>query len=112
MGCVNFDKFIYDCKGIIEKVELVNGKNVEMLKGWIVYNFFVDYEFVFFWNFQDMNLFVVCGIEKNDESVLVYYCVIFILDKVVDIFLNMEFWGKGMVWVNGYVMGCFWEIGF
>ena len=46
MGRVNFDKSIHDRKGITEKVELVNGKNAETLKGWTVYNLPVDYEFV------------------------------------------------------------------
>ena len=36
---------------------------------------------------------------------------LFTLDKVADTFLNMESWGKGMVWVNGHAMGRFWEIG-
>ena len=37
--------------------------------------------------------------------------LLFTLDKVADTFLNMESWGKGMVWVNGHAMGRFWEIG-
>ena len=111
MGRVNFDKSIHDRKGITEKVELVNGKNAETLKGWTVYNLPVDYEFVSSRNFQDMNSSAACGIEKNDESVPAYYRAAFTLDKVADTFLNMESWGKGMVWVNGHAMGRFWEIG-
>lgn len=64
MGRVNFDKSIHDRKGITEKVELVNGKNAETLKGWTVYNLPVDYEFVSSRNFQDMNSSAACGIEK------------------------------------------------
>ena len=111
MGRVNFDKSIHDRKGITEKVELVNGKNAETLKGWTVYNLPVDYEFVSSRNFQDMNSSAACGIEKNDESIPAYYRATFTLDKVADTFLNMESWGKGMVWVNGHAMGRFWEIG-
>jgi L-iditol 2-dehydrogenase len=58
-----------------------------------------------------MNSSAACGIEKNDESVPAYYRAAFTLDKVADTFLNMESWGKGMVWVNGHAMGRFWEIG-
>ena len=58
-------------------------------------------------NFQDMNSSAACGIEKNDESVPAYYRAAFTLDKVADTFLNMESWGKGMVWVNGHAMGRF-----
>ena len=79
MGRVNFDKSIHDRKGITEKVELVNGKNAETLKGWTVYNLPVDYEFVSSRNFQDMNSSAACGIEKNDESVPAYYRATFTL---------------------------------
>ena len=89
----------------------MNGKNAETLKGWTVYNLPVDYEFVSSRNFRDMNSSAACGIEKNDESVPAYYRATFTLDKVADTFLNMESWGKGMVWVNGHAMGRFWEIG-
>ena len=44
MGRVNFDKSIHDRKGITEKVELVNGKDIEALKNWAVYNFPVNYD--------------------------------------------------------------------
>ena len=33
------------------------------------------------------------------------------LDKTGDTFLNMTNWSKGMVWVNGYAIGRYWEIG-
>ena len=111
MGRVNFDKSIHDRKGITEKVELVNGKDIEALKNWAVYNFPVNYDFVADKNYQDMNSSAFCGIEKNDESVPAYYRATFTLDKVADTFFNMESWGKGMVWVNGHAMGRFWEIG-
>ena len=112
MGRVNFDKSIHDRKGITEKVELVNGKDIEALKNWTVYNFPVNYDFVADKNYQDMNSSAFCGIEKNDESVPAYYRATFTLDKVADTFFNMESWGKGMVWVNGhaqqtlYMPGC------
>lgn len=54
-----------------------------------------------------MNSSAACGIEKNDESIPAYYRATFTLDKVADTFLNMESWGKGMVWVNGHAMGRF-----
>ena len=40
-----------------------------------------------------------------------YYRTTFELDEVGDVFLDMQTWGKGMVWVNGKAMGRFWEIG-
>lgn len=107
MGRVNFDKSIHDRKGITEKVELGG----EILKNWTVYNFPLSYEFVSAKKFQDTNSSAFCGKPKMDESVPAYYRATFTLDKTADTFLNMETWGKGMVWVNGHAMGRFWEIG-
>ena len=33
------------------------------------------------------------------------------MDEVGDVFLDLQTWGKGMVWVNGRAMGRFWCIG-
>lgn len=101
MGRVNFDKSIHDRKGITEKVELINGNEIMSLSNWSVYNFPVNYEFVKDKKYKE---------SKNIDAPA-YYRATFNLDKVGDTFLNMESWGKGMVWVNGYAMGRFWEIG-
>lgn len=101
MGRVNFDKTIHDRKGITEKVEVVNGTKKELLKGWTVYNFPVDYAFV-----QQKNYEAGEALEGP-----AYYKATFTLDKPGDTFLDMSTWGKGMVWVNGHAMGRFWEIG-
>ncbi len=101
MGRVNFDKSIHDRKGITEKVELVkNGKATE-LNGWTIYNFPVDYDFAKNKKFK----------KSKKISSPAYYRATFNLNKVGDTFLNMETWGKGLVWVNGHAMGRFWEIG-
>lgn len=101
MGRVNFDKSIHDRKGITEKVELVEGKNCVDLKGWTVYNLPIDYTFVSKKAYK----------EGTKMDVPAYYRATFTLDRTGDTFLNMETWGKGMVWVNGHAMGRFWEIG-
>lgn len=101
MGRVNFDKSIHDRKGITKKVEVVNGDQVQELKGWTVYNLPPFYEFVSQKNYQ-------AGKPVDGPA---YYKAIFHLDKTGDTFLDMQTWGKGMVWVNGHAMGRFWEIG-
>lgn len=111
MGRVNFDRSIHDRKGITEKVELINEKEIEKLNNWTVYNFPVNYEFVSNKKFYDVNAPNAFETNKTDENIPAYYRATFILDKVGDTFLNMESWGKGMVWVNGRAMGRFWEIG-
>ena len=101
MGRVNFDKSIHDRKGITNRVEVVSGEQVKELKGWEVYNLPPFYEFVSQKNYQ-------AGKPVDGPA---YYKATFRLDKTGDTFLDMQTWGKGMVWVNGHAMGRFWEIG-
>ena len=101
MGRVNFDKSIHDRKGITNKVEVVSGKNTVELKDWMVYNLPPFYEFVSDKKYQ----------KGKALDAPAYYRATFNLDKTGDTFLDMQTWGKGMVWVNGHAMGRFWEIG-
>lgn len=101
MGRVNFDEAIHDRKGITNKVELVTEANKLELKNWKVYSFPVDYAFA---KAKKYN-----ASAKLDAPA--YYRATFNVDQVGDVFLDMQTWGKGMVWVNGKAMGRFWEIG-
>lgn len=101
MGRVNFDKAIHDRKGITEKVELISESSASELKDWQVYNLPVDYLFV-----KDKKY--APGKKMEGPA---YYRTTFNLDQPGDVFLDMQTWGKGMVWVNGKAMGRFWEIG-
>lgn len=101
MGRVNFDIAIHDRKGITEKVELINETSSKELKDWKVYSLPVDYSFV-------QNKKFAPGKKMEGPA---YYRTTFNLDKPGDVFLDMQTWGKGMVWVNGISMGRFWEIG-
>lgn len=101
MGRVNFDKAIHDRKGITDKVALITESSADELKDWQVYNLPVDYSFV-----RDKKY---AASEKVDGPA--YYRATFNLDTPGDVFLDMQTWGKGMVWVNGKAMGRFWEIG-
>ena len=103
MGRMNFGKGIYDWKGITEKVEIQSNNGViTSLKNWKVYNIPVDYAFA--QNKEFMK-------QDNPLKYPAYYRGTFTLDKTGDTFLNMTNWSKGMVWVNGYAIGRYWEIG-
>lgn len=103
MGRMNFGKGIYDWKGITEKVEVQSNNGVvTSLKNWKVYNIPVDYAFTQNKKFMKQN---------NLRKYPAYYRGTFTLDKTGDTFLNMTNWSKGMVWVNGYAIGRYWEIG-
>lgn len=101
MGRVNFDVAIHDRKGITNKVELLTETDKKELKNWEVYSFPVDYDFAESKKYAEG--------EKLDAPA--YYRATFELDRVGDVFLDMQMWGKGMVWVNGKAMGRFWKIG-
>ncbi len=101
MGRVNFDKSIHDRKGITHKVECISAGQAVELKDWTVYNLPPFYEFVKQKNYRS-------GEPLNAPA---YYRAVFELKETGDTFLDMQTWGKGMVWVNGHAMGRFWEIG-
>lgn len=101
MGRVNFDVAIHDRKGITNKVELLTETDKKELKNWEVCSFPVDYDFAESKKYAEG--------EKLDAPA--YYRATFELDRVGDVFLDMQTWGKGMVWVNGKAMGRFWKIG-
>jgi len=101
MGRVNFDVAIHDRKGITDKVELLTETDKRELKYWEVYSFPVAHDFA------ESKKYVEG--EKLDAPA--YYRATFELDQVGDVFLDMQTWGKGMVWVNGKAMGRFWKIG-
>lgn len=101
MGRVNFDVAIHDRKGITKKVELIRENFRKELKNWSVFSFPVTYSFVKDKKYET-------GVKQAAPA---YYRSTFHLDKVGDTFLNMQTWGKGMVWVNEKAMGRFWKIG-
>lgn len=101
MGRVNFDRAIHDRKGITESVKLASETTTTDLNNWEVYSFPVNYEFVKNKKFRKG--------KKVDGPA--YYKTTFNVDKPGDVFLDMQTWGKGMVWVNGKSIGRFWEIG-
>lgn len=101
MGRVNFDYAIHDRKGITEKVELLTEESRKELKGWQVYSFPTDADFAAQKDFR----------KGNKAEGPAYYRASFNLKETGDVFLDMQTWGKGMVWVNGKAIGRFWEIG-
>lgn len=100
MGRVNYGEAIIDRKGITDKVLLSDDKTETELKNWTVYNFPVDYEF------QKKAKFT-----STTVSGPAWYKAAFNLTETGYTYLNMSTWGKGMVWVNGYNLGRFWQIG-
>lgn len=83
------------------RLDMLTETDKKELKNWEVYSFPVDYDFAESKKYAEG--------EKLDAPA--YYRATFELDRVGDVFLDMQTWGKGMVWVNGKAMGRFWKIG-
>lgn len=95
MGRINFGKeFIYDRKGITEKVLLDN----QELKNWEIFSL----------PFDNLNRLKFSTKTINNPA---FFRGSFSLTEVGDTFLDMRNWGKGHVWVNGHHLGRYWNIG-
>lgn len=96
LGRVNFgEKLNYQRKGIIDGV--VIDKHIHV--GWEHYTLPLD-------NIEN--------IDYNSgykEGVPAFYKFEFDVEEIGDTFLKLDGWGKGCVFVNGFNIGRFWEIG-
>ena len=97
LGRINFGKYLLqNKKGITEKVVL----NHKELANWKMYSL----------PFKNLN-----GIKYQPVAYKGTAPVIkkgsFSLDKVADTYLDMNKWGKGLVWVNGHNLGKYWGVG-
>lgn len=112
MGRINFGRAIKDFKGITDKVTVTeerNGYNFTCeLSNWKVYNIEDEYA-----TYTEMDYKPISKYKANSDGRLPRgaYKTTFKVNKPADTFLNMETWGKGLVYVNGHAIGRFWEIG-
>ncbi|MCF0208383.1 MAG: discoidin domain-containing protein, partial [Bacteroidaceae bacterium] len=112
MGRINFGRAIKDFKGIEGTVDLtidIDGNDfTASLKNWKNYLLPDTYEFC-----KQMTYKPLENIEPRfaGDRVPGYYKATFNVKKVGDTFINMETFGKGLVYVNGHGLGRFWEIG-
>ena len=123
MGRINFGRAIKDFKGITKSVTLTaecEGHQLTFdLKNWRIATIPCDYQTAVnalssaqphsslaFPSAAERCFFVLHPSFKKG-----YYRANFTLKKVGDTFINMEAFGKGMVYVNGHALGRFWNIG-
>lgn len=113
MGRINFGRAINDPKGITGPVTLraeIDGDEVEWtLKDWACERIPDTYanalRAVDTWIHKDVEVM------SSPEGRRGYYRGWFTLRKTGDTFLNMEAFGKGLVYVNGHAIGRYWGIG-
>lgn len=98
MGRINYGReMVNNTKGIISPITLKG----EELKGWTMYRFPFDRspeigEYKFF---------------RGKPGVPTVYRGAFDLSETGDTFLDMQAWGKGIVFVNGHHLGRYWSAG-
>jgi beta-galactosidase len=98
MGRINYGANLKDIKGITDHVRL-------------------DYQFQYGWNMYSLPLNNIEDICYKEERILqsennpVFYKGDFNVDEVGDTFLLMEGWKKGVVFINGFNIGRYWEKG-
>jgi len=112
MGRINFGRAIKDFKGITDDVALTFDKDGYtynyVLKNWDVYNLPDELSL-----YENMHFEPVSNHTHDKAGRLPagVYRAKFNVKKPGDTFINMESWGKGLVYVNGHALGRFWEIG-
>jgi beta-galactosidase len=98
MGRINFGPEMADRKGIIAPVKLGG----EILKDWEIFNLPLD---------NKMLAGLKYGSTLPYSNSPAFWRGTFNLDRAGDTFLDLRGWGKGDLWVNGYCLGRYWNIG-
>lgn len=95
MGRVNYGPYMWDPKGITEGVRL----GQQFLYDWTIYPLPLD----------DVSQLVFNPISECKGPA--FYKGVFYADDVADTFVHLDDWEKGVVYVNGFNLGRYWEIG-
>ncbi|PAW76945.1 MAG: hypothetical protein B9S32_13175 [Verrucomicrobia bacterium Tous-C9LFEB] len=103
MGRVNFGEGIADRKGIHAPVKLAAPNGTEILQNWTMLSLPLDGGYLRSLSYQPIHFPSCSGpafwrgyVERTEPN---------------DTFLDMRNWGKGVVWLNGFCLGRYWNIG-
>lgn len=107
MGRINYGYNIYDRKGILGAVHV----NIENPDGSFLYNYANNMRYTV----DCLPLGSIDGIDYNTEPHMTdkpfFYKGLFDAEPNVDTFVDMDGWQKGVVWVNGFNIGRYWNVG-
>ncbi|MBQ7901803.1 MAG: beta-galactosidase [Clostridia bacterium] len=107
MGRINYGYGIYDRKGILGAVRV----RIENPDGTFLYNYANNMRYTI----DCLPLKSIDGIDYKDASAPAdtpcFYKDTFDAKAGVDTFADMAGWHKGVVWINGFNLGRYWEIG-
>ncbi|WP_054955549.1 glycoside hydrolase family 35 protein [Paenibacillus dakarensis] len=100
MGRVNYGPKLWDPKGITEGVRLNN----QFLFDWTIYP--LPLKDTLGLTFNDI---VDKATARNDRPK--FYKGEFQAEELADTFVRLDGWGKGVVWINGFNLGRYWDQG-
>lgn len=108
MGRINYgSEIVHNNKGIISPVKIAGR---EITGGWDMYQLPMS-------EVPDLSM-LTGDVYDNNESASaklkdcpVIYSGMFTLDKTGDTFIDMENWGKGIIFINGINIGRYWQVG-
>ncbi|PYI51788.1 glycoside hydrolase family 35 protein [Paenibacillus flagellatus] len=95
MGRINYGSYLRDPKGVTEGVRF-------------------GYQFLFDWTVRTLPLDDLSKVAYSDvgpQDKPAFYRGTFEAEKAADTFLYLEGWTKGVVWVNGFNLGRYWNVG-
>lgn len=97
MGRVNFGPALLDRKGITKGVTI----NDQLQFGWDVYPLPLD----------DLSGLKFAPAVSGVIDAPTFFSAMFDVDEPADTFLALPGWTKGVVWLNGFNLGRYWELG-
>ncbi|WP_338100486.1 glycoside hydrolase family 35 protein [Salipaludibacillus agaradhaerens] len=94
MGRVNYGKYLKDRKGLID-------------------NIWINNQYMFDWEMYAIELedFSLDFSDQTETRYPKFYTGEVTLDQPKDTFINLDGWKKGNVFVNGFNLGRYWEVG-
>ncbi|MBD8389315.1 beta-galactosidase [Dysgonomonas sp. BGC7] len=108
MGRINYGpEIVNNKKGIISPVKI---NNIEIEGNWEMYTLPMQ-EAPDLDNIKKNDVFNVPAKTKQLQGKPIIYEGVFDLSEVGDTFLDMENWGKGIVFINGINIGRYWHVG-
>ena len=107
MGRVNFGAEAHDRKGIHGPVTFKGTNSVTApVTNWKVYPLALNAD-----HLASLHFAPLPPAPQSVSPTPAFWRGAFRIEKTGDTFLDLSHWGKGVVWVNGYCLGRFWNIG-
>jgi beta-galactosidase len=107
MGRINYGAYLKDYKGITEGVKVGTKQYNQFLFNWTIYKLpLSDLSNLIYKPIQPVNLSLL---EATGSPL--FYIGVFQVSEAKDTFLKLEGWTKGVVYINGFNLGRYWDKG-